>query len=54
MKWFYLSWSPRFGEATYTRCFPSEEEREKFEKCLPSYCKVSKWEHEVKDYIAEK
>lgn len=44
MKMFYLSWSPRVGEATFTRCFRSEEERAAFEKCLPSLCKVSKWE----------
>lgn len=47
MKFYYLSWSFSFGEATFTRCFGTEEKRAKFEKCLPSYCKVSKWEHEV-------
>ena len=27
---YYFSWSERGGEATYTRCFDSREERDKF------------------------
>lgn len=27
---YYLSWSPTVGEATYTHCFDSEEERNYF------------------------
>jgi hypothetical protein len=27
---FYVSWSPREGESTYTRCFPSATERDGF------------------------
>lgn len=42
---FYVSWSPREGEATYTRCFPSAVERDGFAAGLSKWCKVRTWEN---------
>ena len=27
---YYVSWSPKSGEATYSRCFSDKDERDKF------------------------
>lgn len=41
---FYVSWSPREGEATYTRCFPSAAERDKFAAGFPGCYRVQTWD----------
>lgn len=41
---FYVSWSPREGEATYTRCFSSATERDKFAAGFPIYYRVQTWD----------
>ena len=50
-KWYYVSWSPRTGEATYGNCFETEAERNQF---IDRIKKISKsihiWENE---YLTE-
>ena len=43
---YYVSWSPAAGEATYTRCFTSAAERDRFAARL--CCKnVQTWNREA-------
>lgn len=44
---YYVSWSPMAGEATYTNCFSSEAERNKFAAGLPRRAVVHIWENKV-------
>lgn len=48
---FYVSWSPMAGEATYTRCFNTREERDKFTRGLGSRVRVQTWDR-VLDAVA--
>lgn len=42
---YYVSWSPRIGEATYTRSFDTAEERDKFATWIDAKS-VQTWESE--------
>jgi len=43
-KVYYVSWSPKSGEATYSRCFDSAEERDHFADGIRTIAKsVSTW-----------
>lgn len=44
---FYVSWSPMAGEAIYTQCFNTWEERDKFARGLGSRVRVKIWDREV-------
>lgn len=48
---FYVSWSPMAGEATYTRCFNTREDRDKFARGLGSRVRVQTWDR-VLDAVA--
>lgn len=42
---YYLSWSPKSGEATYSRCFDTIAEREKYRSMIEySAASISTWE----------
>lgn len=44
----YVAWSPQSGEATYTRVFADESERDKFaESVEPISNTIRKWENEI-------
>ena len=46
-KWYYISWSPRTGEATYGNCFKTEEERNQFIDRIKKISKsIHTWENE--------
>ena len=42
---YYVSWSPKDGESTFTRCFGSEEERDRFLVLIGAQKHVSTWEN---------
>lgn len=44
---FYVSWAPMAGEATYTRCFNTRKERDKFTRGLGSWVRVQTWDRKV-------
>ena len=46
-KWYYISWSPRTGEATYGNCFKTEEERNQFiDRIKKISTSIHTWENE--------
>ena len=46
-KWYYVSWSPRTGEATYGNCFETEEERDNFiDRIRKISISIRTWENE--------
>ena len=46
-KWYYVSWSPKTGEATYGKCFKTEEERNQFiSKIIKISTSIHTWENE--------
>lgn len=48
-KRFFVSWSPRRGEATYSRSFGSEAERAEFIRVfIPDARSVHTWENEYR------
>ena len=50
-KWYYVSWSPRTGEATYGNCFKTEEERNQFiDRIKKISISIHTWENE---YLTE-
>ena len=45
---YYLAWSPKSGESTFTNCFDHLEQRERFKKLLGNTAKsIREWENEV-------
>lgn len=43
---YYLAWSPKGGESTYTRTFYSKDERDRFRARIASAANsVSSWEN---------
>ena len=46
-KWYYISWSPKTGEATYGNCFETEEERNQFiSRIIKISLSIRTWENE--------
>jgi len=46
---YYVAWSPRSGEATYTRCYTSREERDNMAASIASISKtVNTWDNIIK------
>ena len=46
-KWYYVSWSPRTGEATYGNCFETEEKRSEFISRISKISiSIHTWENE--------
>ena len=47
--YYYVAWSPRSGEATYTRCYTSREERDSMAASIASISKtVNTWDNVIK------
>ena len=45
---YYLAWSPKSGESTFTKCFDHLEQRERFKKLLGNTAKsIREWKNEV-------
>lgn len=42
---YYVSWSPKSGECTFTRCFNSKEERDRFLNLIGPQKHISTWEN---------
>lgn len=46
---YYVAWSPRGGEATYTRCYTSRGERDNMAASIASISKtVNTWDNVIK------
>lgn len=41
---YYVSWSPKHGESTFTRFFSSKEERDRFISLLGPQKYISTWD----------
>lgn len=47
MRYYYVSWSPKTGEATYTKGFATAEEREKYIWLIGSKKSIQTWEADL-------
>ena len=46
---YYVAWSPRSGEASYTRCYASRDERDNMAASIASISKtVNTWDNVIK------
>lgn len=42
---YYVAWSPLYGEATFTSCFADAAERERYISRLGKTRSIKTWEH---------